>query len=560
MKFIASILIFLLSIHLTVAQNVNLKNGNYFMSFADVDFQKYSGIKEDFLVRTYNSKSTVKGWFGYGWGSRLETKLYYYPDYSVMIQEHGAGGKSIFTTALQDDILSEELIEDIIDIEIEQGLLDDIPTTISSRRKKLTDFREVRLVIYDRYVQKGYFEPFLEVPEGVTWQTFARGSDKQLVFKNGQFIRSSRNGEKEYFNLEGDLVKIIDTDGNSLTIQYQDGKPKKISSPDEFYLDITTNEDGFITAIETSDQQKAELKYNNDNLVYSKDANGNLHAYEYDVNHNLTKIIYNPVRLKGQKIDARIIEYTPKTMYASKITDRDGDVTEYSYKNFFTEDGEKDDDHYATTVITSGWNGEKVENYYEYLIGKKPNGERYTEKIITRIRGVETVSTYDENCNAPTRIERNGRWTTMQFDKNCNMIEKVRSNGDHIKLEYHPTLKKLIRVEQNNTVNKFEYDKKGKVILAQKNDEEPIELKYADNGKITHLISGDTIIDFDYNELGKPVRIAQKGLGEMRVTYDDNGEILKVESDGGSSITLKITQSFQKLLALTKVPNVDFNM
>jgi hypothetical protein len=58
----------------SVAQaGVNLKNGNFYVSYTDIVVP--GGGKKLEITRTYNSKATEVGWFGFGWGSLYETKL-----------------------------------------------------------------------------------------------------------------------------------------------------------------------------------------------------------------------------------------------------------------------------------------------------------------------------------------------------------------------------------------------------------------------------------------------------------------------------------------------------
>ncbi len=73
---------------------VNLKNGNFYISYTDIVVPGTGKSLE--MTRTYNSKSTEKGWFAFGWGNVFETKLVKSPDGCVVIHEHGAGGKTRF--------------------------------------------------------------------------------------------------------------------------------------------------------------------------------------------------------------------------------------------------------------------------------------------------------------------------------------------------------------------------------------------------------------------------------------------------------------------------------
>ena len=73
----------------------NYKNGNCFVSFADIFFDEKNLRTCEFL-RFYNSKLSRIGMFGFGWGvAGYETRLVELPDGTVMIQE-GAGARYVF--------------------------------------------------------------------------------------------------------------------------------------------------------------------------------------------------------------------------------------------------------------------------------------------------------------------------------------------------------------------------------------------------------------------------------------------------------------------------------
>ena len=85
----------MLTLALGAYAGVNLKNGNFFISYTDVIVSGAGKPLE--ITRTYNSKSTEMGWFGFGWGSEFETHLKISADGSVIVQENGAGALTRFT-------------------------------------------------------------------------------------------------------------------------------------------------------------------------------------------------------------------------------------------------------------------------------------------------------------------------------------------------------------------------------------------------------------------------------------------------------------------------------
>ena len=534
---------------------VNLKNGNFYISYTDVMIAtQYGAITE--ITRTYNSKATEIGLFGFGWGSEIETYLYSYPDGSIVIAEHGAGGKTVFTSAMTSDDLLDYMVDQLIDVMIEQGDLENTPNAIISKRENLIQDHENRRVYWNRYANDGLLEYVSNYPVGMEWESFSLGSAKIVKTEDG-FRRISAS-EIEDFNHDGLLVKLDRKNGNWSTLEYSNGHIRKILNADGSFFLFETNEDGYISKIIHEDAE-AIFKYDGDDLQYSKDVAGNQYEFSYDESHNMTKIVYNPARFKGEAEDALHIEYHPKTLFTSKITERDGTVTEYEYKYFYNEDGTVNENHYATDVIKTGYSGEKIVNSYEYVIGVKHNGENYTQKIITVINGVRTATTYDELCSNPIEIIKGNRTTTFKYNNRCLLVEKV-SDYESITMEYHPTLEKLTYVKSEEGEYKFEYDEKANLIYAIQDNSEWVKLVYNEDSKIVKMIQDKQTLDFVYNKIGKPIKISIENLGSIDVEYNDMGEITSVKSEEGHEMALKVTQAFQNLLSLVKPSGVNFNM
>ncbi|GAA4282172.1 DUF6531 domain-containing protein [Gaetbulibacter aestuarii] len=545
-----------LALHLTAFAGVNLKNGNFYISYTDLSqISPYTAFKD--ITRTYNSKATRIGLFGYGWGVEFQTHLYAYPDGTVVIQEHGSGGRTMYTSQFATDDMLEDMIDQIIDAEIEDGALDYNPDAILERRKKLTENAALRSVYWDKYVKKGLLEPFYGMPEGMQWDSFQRGN--QRLEKTGFGFERVSGREIEQFDNDGNLILKDNGNGVFTKLEYIENRITKMINADGSEVYFKTNADGFIIELSSSVNDNVSVfKYDGQDLVYSKDVEGNIYGFEYDNHHNLIKIIYNLDRQEGVKEDAMIMEYSPKTYYISKIIDRNGDITEYNYLVFYKEDGSVDDDHYGTEVTKRGFNGQPLKNSYEYFIGVKRDGNRFTQKIKTTINGITTETTYDDLCNVPTLIIRGNRSTAFKYNNRCLLTYKA-TNYDTITMRYHPKLEKIVYVKNNNGETEFEYSDDGDLTYAKKGDNW-VRLIYNENGKISKMEQEKNSLIFTYNDIGKPIKIEMEEVGAIKVEYDKYGEITRVSSDEGSNISLKVTQAFQNLLALVKPAGVNLNM
>lgn len=560
-------LLFITLLSFNLNAGVNIKNGNFYISYTDVLLKTYNSAFKD-ITRTYNSKSTEVGLFGYGWGTKFETSITVYPDGTLRVKEHGAGGKTIYSSNFISDDLTQLMIDDLIEIMQEAGDLEMNPTAITNQINTLKNIN-VRLATWDKYVNKGLLKYPTDLPIGSEWESFTRGNQKITLTKEG-FVRSQKNkNAREIFNTQGKLIKYDLGDGNYTILEYTNNVISKMITGDGTELIFETNKEGFVTKIyfnKNDSDKNAIYKYDHKTLIYNKDFGYNQYAFRYDEKKNLTKIIYNPVRLKGAKEDAQLMSYHPKTSYIKSITDRKGETISYEYPVFYKEDGTKDDNHYATKITKKGYNGKLITNTYEYFIGTKQNGGTYSKKIITTINGIKTATEYDEICSNPIKISRGRNTTKFKYNNRCLLIEKIATNGDSIFMKYHPTSEKITYVKNGSGTFEFTYDDKLNLTEVQKNQNKWVKLKYDAKNKITTMIDGNKTtgktrtLTFLYNKIGKPIKIEMKDVGAINVTYDKYGEIERVASEDGHKMALQVTQAFQSLLQLVKPSGVNLNM
>lgn len=533
---------------------VNLKNGNFYISYTDIVVPG-TGKKLD-MTRTYNSKSTEMGWFGFGWGNVFETKLIKSPDGCVVVHEHGAGGKTRFCP--KNPVNPKKAAQKIVDA-MKKKSQSFTGATAQNLLKRLERNAELR----HAYARR--FKIETKIASGSTLYSNQRGIQEIKVKKDG-YVRKSNNGTKEYFNKKGQLVKTVDKNKYKTEFTYK--KNKLYSIKDSFAKQIYFSwyPNGKIKQLWSAGDKKAFFKYKDNNLVYSKDVKGNEYAYEYDSSHNLTKVIYNPSRKKGEKVDAMVMKYENKTFFISSITDRNGDKTSYKYGA----NKKKPKDHYWTLVTKKGFNNKEVTNRYEYEIKTRADGSRYTFRILTKINGIKTETIYSECCGLPIKIARGKHVTNFKYNDKGLLVSKNSTRGEHVKIEYDKKHNKIQKVTNNNGWTKFTYNKKGNLEKAMNSKGKAILLIYNNKGKIQKMVDRVTnaktkkqtkrVLAFKYNSLGKPVEIEMQKVGKIQVAYDNYGEIKQVKSAQGHKMALQVTQAFQNLLAIVKPAGVNLNM
>ncbi|MGJ8745564.1 DUF6531 domain-containing protein [Polaribacter sp.] len=558
-KLILAISFFFTFLNFGLFAGVNINNGNFYISYTDVSLKKYQSAFES-ITRTYNSKSTYVGLFGYGWGTKFETYLRAYPDGSLKVKEHGTGNTNLFTSPLMTNDLIEMMIDDLMEVILEEeGILNN-PEAIASEIEKLKSDFTYRTNKWDAYVAQGVLEYTKDFPVGMEWNAFFTSTQQIVLTEEGYLRKEKSNIKTELFNLEGQLIKYDLGNGKFNTLSYSNNTLSSITTADGFTAKFNINTNGFVTRISFNDKE-AVFTYEGKKLIYAIDTYHYQYKYEYDESYNLTKIIYNPVRLKGVAEDAQLMTYHPKTMYIKSITERSGNTVHYNYQVFYNEDGSVDDTHYATSITKKGFGDKLVTNTYEYFMGKKENGHHYTKKIITKITGIKTITEYDELCRfKPISIKRGRHTTTFAYNNRCLLTKKYSSRGDSINMKYHPTLEKITYVKNNDGITEFEYDAKANLTYAKNEKEVWVKLIYNEKDKVKTMLQADKELLFTYNKIGKPVKIVLKDVGSINVTYKENGKIKGVASEDGHKMALQVTQAFQDLLKLVKPAGVNLKM
>jgi YD repeat-containing protein len=542
MKFFNMLTLALLTLMMSsfALAGVNLKNGNFYISYTDIVVP--GGGKKLEITRTYNSKSTEVGWFGFGWGSEFETKLEASADGSVVIHEHGVGAKTRFTpkTAIDPIAAATKIITEMK----KKTALSDKAT--ADLVKKLAENAELR------HTYAMNFGVQATVAPGTVLYSHDLGPQTLTVTKDG-YRRDHSDGRQDFFNGDGLLVKIADKSGYFIGFTYKEGQLESLKDSQAKQIFFAWYPDGLVKEIWSSGDKKTTFKYQDEDLVSSKDVGDNTYEYTFDKSHNLTGISYSD----KTKL---VVSYDPQTFFVSEIADRNGEKTKYVYGS----NPKNPEDHYWTIVTKPGFDGKPVANRYEYEIKTKPDGAQYTYRVITEINGIKTETIYNDN-SLPSKIARGNHVTNFEYNQNGLLSKKTSTKGDFVNIEYDDAINKIKKVVNNEGTTQFEYDAKGNLVKASNNAGKVVFLIYDSKGKISKMVDQESatqrrVLAFKYNALGKPVEIEMEKIGKINVAYDNYGEIKKVESSAGHKMALQVTQAFQNLLSIVKPAGVNLNI
>ena len=182
---------------------VNLKNGNFYITYTDIIVP--GGDHDLEVTRTYNAKSIENGWFGYGWGSLYETKLIVSADGSVVVIENGSGAQTRFVP--KEAVNVESASKKIVEAMKKKEPMSEAATKALVTR--LNNDAEIR----QAYSKKYNIET--KLADGTTLYSNDRGIQTITKEKEG-YKRSNSDGRTDYFDNEGKLMlngslNLIDT-------------------------------------------------------------------------------------------------------------------------------------------------------------------------------------------------------------------------------------------------------------------------------------------------------------------------------------------------------------
>lgn len=532
---------------------VNMKNGNFYITYTDVVFPN----SEFEISRTYNSKSSKSLSFGVGWGTRYETSLSVTGVGSVSLIEHGSGAQRSYhpSELSADDV--EKLTEEVLAAMEGEGWLksDDEAQRLRSRFGGDVD---LLTSVYKNLVDSGLLPP-KDIAIGQRL-TSTQTVNAEVIREPVGFYRRGESGH-ERFSLDGRIVEKFDRYGVGYRLKRNvDGHFREILFSDGNSLLVETNASGWITRLK---MEGGEAVYTYDaegNLVQATNMAGGTYGYEYDENHNMRFIRY----ADGSSFE---IGYHEGTQFVAYTVARDGTYVTYDYGDYeITEPGIES--HYYTTKTEYRSVGSEMplsEETVSYKEGINKYGGKYTAGYTRTIDGVTTETRYHP-CGMPTLKRRGNMASEFDYDDQCRLIRKKTAN-EEVHLEYDPRSQKISRIRdmdlrrKQELVSDFQYDIKGNLIFAQNSKGGSASLSYNAEGQIIRLTDQhDRVLTFTYGEIGKPTRIEIEGVGAIDVSYGANGEIDNVNSAQGHEAALRVTQSFQSLLALVKPAGVDFNL
>ncbi len=520
MRRFLTILFFFTSMFTSATAGVDLRTGNYFITYTDIAF---TGSKA-YLTRSYSSNSSYNGMFGHGWSTFMESRLYPFPDGSLLMKWWGGGRGDYYEPAVINKTGLYKMINAIVAQLIKTGKLANNPVEIAQKKSYYLANNLERGQKYAD-LQTSKILPAYSPPKDqqISWVLDVN----QVIKWDGKIFHVKSWDDSYEFSNIGLLTQVND-EKYTMQLWYDVAKLKKILIDNKFTCNFETDSLGKITRMSGLDSgatRLATFRYDSlGNLVYSKDAADNVYRFGYDLYHNLVRIDYDDNRYVQ-------MDYDPANNRLIKFRDKNGSFLTYQYPYFYTEDGKVNYDHYATTVKKYDSLGSLFFTHYkEYENRYKNDGSRYTyriyEKTDTSFHEIRysTVSAgnawYRQNNRGQAWSQYDAKKRPVYLRINDTIYRTV-----YNKMELPESFARIDSVRADTTLYRYIYSDDGKLTGVIKNN-----IGYAITGS---KAENNLAIKKDGNELkvkflkGKPYSIEHKSWG---MTLIDDAEWRKLDS------------------------------
>ncbi|HRK08723.1 MAG TPA: DUF6531 domain-containing protein [Pseudobdellovibrionaceae bacterium] len=552
-----------LFVSLSADATVDMKNANYTESWLDIQVQTTGYPLK--VQRTYNSRSVFNGIFGFGWCSDFETTLEKTPEGSIKLTECGAGQEIYFKPESKTaDSAKTELIKKII-AEYKKSNPTASKDIIANMEAELEDNAEYRA---RRARLINLPEP--QVQKGVTYTSDSLQIDS-ITFDGSTYTRSLSDGSSQRFDPQGRLTAIYDKNGNYLRLTYAGPVLREVADNTGKKLAFQFYPTKRVKEISGPGGVKASYKYVGEDLAEVKNmwknpkGQPNTYTFEYDDNHNLTKVTYPDRTFKA-------LTYNKQKDWVTSFQDRsDGKEIckeTYNYETSKT----TPQDHFWSEAEKKCGNEIVNKARFEFWLKKRSDGRRYLSRVMNKSQSDTVDITYHPEFGRPTSVKKGSNTTAFEYYDNG--LIKVKSNANSkMSFEYNKQHNKVARVitEYFDAKGKaaakrdttFSYDGKGNLIAAQNSDGQSVRLTYDARGRIATIIDhAKKEVQIKYEEKsGRPAQITRPKVGTIMVTYKSNGEIRNVVSpDGGPTVALQVASTFNNLLDIIAPATSELNL
>lgn len=567
MNFFFTLIYFVIFLFSTKAYSVvDMRTSNFSKTFLDMHI-KGTGIDLS-IKRTYNSRSVFNSIFGYGWCSDYETTLTINSDSSLLVTECGGGLESVYKNASFKQSRIFKINKQII-------------AEVKKRNPDLSSqyLKTLQVKLKTNSFLREEFAKNLNIKGNVLASSkyiIDGRKNEYLIKKNNTFTRYLKNGSKQIFNLKGQLIYIANKELHQLNIKRKNNLISEVSDNLGrkliFFYDTNIKK---VIKLKGSNGTTATYTYKGNDLTSSVDQNAAKLFYQYDKQHNLTKITYPDKKSIS-------IAYNLAKDWVTQFTNKKKCTETYKYG----EDKKNSLNHYWSQVIKRCKKKITHQARYEFFHKTRKNGSRYLYRSRFKVNNLRTEITYHSKFGRPTKVKKEHKVlklkynligqiilkdevfkvTSYKYDKRCSAISKTKERFFVYKAKKQK--KKVRKIayakKQKHLINSFfTYNKSCNISSAKNSKGLKALVTYDKLGrikKITDHTRKKIIINYD-NRFGKPIKITRPGVGSIRIKYGKNG-VVKPRKNTSANLFVsgQIIQTFNNFLQVISPVSTQSNI
>lgn len=376
--------------------------------------------------------------------------------------------------------------------------------------------------------------------------------------------------EQYFYDNSGNLIKIIDSDGNVTTTEYN-SMGKVSSATDEKGRKTTYDYDDFgnLVKISYSDGTTETFTYDREgnnltatdrlgrtvtmtydkvgNLLSKTYPNGATVTYSYDKNYNLisetsasggtTYYEYDKIGRNTAITDAlgnrTTFAYNSKSQLES-MTDAMGNVYTYSYddngnriKTTYPDGSSVSSTYDARGRVTSQTDQHGYATTYNY-----DGGDRLTS--VTDALGNVTKYTYDEVGNLTSVTDANGNTTRYTYDDLGRVIKTTNALGQTAEVTYDESGNVLTSTDYAGNLTTYTYDSLDRV-SSKTTPDGTVSYTYTADGKLSAVTDSTGTTTFTYDSMDGLTRVDYPDGSYVSYEYDNSCRLTKVSTEYGTT-------------------------
>ncbi len=353
------------------------------------------------------------------------------------------------------------------------------------------------------------------------------------------FILQEKYGNTLFFNSDGTLGYIEDTNGNSITCQYVDGSLGKLVHSSGSYIQISYNGDGLIDQITDSYDRTNTYSYDDGYLTSVEYFDGYNEVYYYDKTegspseHALTGItplgdsrIYITYNSHGaisshyreEELERHTFVYGQGLV---RITDLLGNTERFFH------------DHQGRVIRYDNALGDSYCVIYDGLgmietitdpAGLSIEYDNFKGNIIEMKdrAGYEYQVKYDQELDLMERIiYPDGSSMGYDLDDNGNLIGIIHPDGSAETGSYDEKGNLITLTNRRGNTTSFSHDSKGRITSKRYTDGSEIVYNYDDRGNLISMEDSTGVTNYTYNSNDLLTHIDYPNGQWLSFTYDN---------------------------------------